>query len=380
MTNRAAYTIRRYPGWDGVPKLWADLARDGRATPFQTAAFLGTWYATLGKRSGLTPVIMEAIAADGTPVMLLPLVMRRRYGLKILAFPDDGVADNNAIILGPGAPRDPAGFAALWRQMRAALPAADLMIAERQPQRLGDLLNPLLGLAQPQPSPMSAHPLTLDDSWDDYSRSRTTKFRKEQERVWRVFTRTPGARFDMVSDPERALHVLYDMERLQKARMAEIGADYRLDQQAYIDFYRALIPAGLTADALRLGVLSANGETVGALMGVYDGRSVTFVRLAHAGGAWATSSPGRLVIEQTLMGLHAEGIRQFDFSIGDYHYKDNFRVGTVPLAEFALALSWRGRPAVAMLGLRHRLSRSPRLRALVHRMRGQTTQSLARST
>ena len=358
---------------------WATLARDGRATPFQTAPFLAAWYATLGARPDVTPAIVEVLRiSDGAPILLLPLVVERQGGLRVLTFADAGVADNNVPVIGPAYHGDKT-FKALWRQILAVLPPADLLRFEKQPMLVGDTQNPLLTIGAMHVSPLSAHPLTMADSFEDYSRSRTTKFRKEQERVWRVFTRHESARFDLVSEPGVANRIMHDMDRLQAARMKELGIDSLLERDGYIQLYHRLVEDSLER-GVHLGALTANGEMVGALMGISDGRTVTFVRIAHAGGEWSTCSPGRLVIERMMMALHERGIRRFDFSIGDYGYKDNFNIGTEPLMDMALPLSWRSWPRIAMSRARAALRQSPLARRIRNGLRGKPAQSLARST
>jgi len=339
-----------------VDPVWHELARRGSATPFQTPGFLDAWYASYGTEA--TPVIVEVWRGD-EPAMMLPLSLKDG----VIAFADAGISDNNAPVIGPAPPsRDE--MKALWPAIRRALPHASLLRLEKQPETVGGRENPMLAVGTARPSPLSAHPLAMGDSFEDYSRSRTTKFRKEQERVWRVFTRNEGARFDLVSDPARALSILADMDRLQAARMSELGINAQVGGAAYTAHYRHLVAHAIGGDAV-LGALTCNGETVGALLGVHAGGTVTFVRLAHAGGEWSTTSPGRLVIEQTLMALHAAGVRRFDFSVGDYAYKENFRIGHAPLFDAAVALSLGGNIKAARINLRAALRQSPLARRLM---------------
>lgn len=358
MTSAAGYTVRVHDDWSAVDPAWREIARAGGATPFQTPAFLDAWYRSYGARPDVTPAIVEVKRGE-TPAMLLALA--RQGGT--IRFADAGISDNNAPIAGPALPA-PDEMAALWPAIRKALPKAGHMHLEKQPESVGGRPNPMLAVGTARPSPLSAHPLEMPESFEDYSRSRTTKFRKEQERVWRVFTRSEGARFDLIETPAQALKVLTDMDRLQGARMAELGIDAQVGQEAYTDHYRRLVAGDIGRDAV-LGALTCNDETVGALLGVSNGRMVTFVRLAHAGGEWATSSPGRLVIEQTMMALHAKGIRTFDFSVGDYAYKENFRIGSAQLFDTAVPLSLMGRLKTARINLRAALRRSPLARRLM---------------
>lgn len=379
MNAVAEFTIRCLAAWSEVSLAWAECALGGAATPFQTDIFLNAWYATLGARAEVQPVIVEVLRkSDGAPALLLPLVLERVGSLRILSFADGGVSDNTAPILGPAAPETPEQMRALWRDISRALPPADLFVADKQPAELGGRANPILALATPRPYTLSAHPLQIPGTFDEYSRSRLTKFRKEQERVWRVFTRQPGTAFELVKDVEKALVIFRDMERQQSARMNELGVSYRLDDPAYSAFYQTLIRNGLAKGAVSLGALTANGETIGALLGVHDGATTAFVRISKAEGDWSTSSPGRLVIERTMMALREEGVTRFDFSIGDYGYKENFKIGTEPLYELALALSWRGWPQAVARRTRGALRASPLARRIKERFR--PPQSFARST
>lgn len=373
------FAIRCLTAWDAIDPAWEALTQGGNATPFQSATFLKAWYETLGARPHVQPVIVEAMRrCDGAPALLLPLALSRSGGLGVLSFADAGVADNTAPIIGPACPPDDATFAVLWSHITEVLPAADVFVVEKQPLTVAGRPNPILTLAKPRPSTLSARPLAMPETFDAYSRSRLSKFRKEQERVWRVFTRQPGTAFAMIKDVERALDIYRDLERQQSERMTELGVPYLLNDPVYSAFYRRLIEKGLASGAVKLGALTANGETIAALLGVFDGVTTAFVRISKAEGEWSACSPGRLVIERMMMALHAEGVRRFDFSIGDYGYKENFNIGSEPLADMAVTLSWRGWPAAVIRRTRSALRSSPLARRIKDRLI--PPQSFARST
>src|SRR6202035_1020987 len=98
-------------------------------------------------------------------------------------------------------------------------------------------------------------------------------------------------------------------------------------------------------------------EVVATLLGIRVGSRYVMLRNSHAGEKWSNCSPGRLIIERTMAALHKDGVRQFDFSIGNYAYKRRFGVAPLALIDLTAALSWRGWPYV----LRDRAARSLRL-------------------
>ena len=89
------------------------------------------------------------------------------------------------------------------------------------------------------------------------------------------------------------------------------------------------------------------------------------VRISNAGERWSNCSPGRLIIERTMAALHKDGVREFDFSIGNYAYKRRFGVTSLALVDITAALSWRGIPYALRDRAARELRRYPRLAAHV---------------
>jgi CelD/BcsL family acetyltransferase involved in cellulose biosynthesis len=83
---------------------------------------------------------------------------------------------------------------------------------------------------------------------------------------------------------------------------------------------------------------------VATLLGIRTGSRYVMIRISNAGEKWSNCSPGRLIIERTMAALHRDGVRAFDFSVGNYAYKRRFGVTRLPLIDISAALSWRGWP------------------------------------
>lgn len=368
--GRGPFTAALYHRWTDVPAAWTARDDDISATPFQDPVFLASWYQSFCQDETCQPVIVALADADGRPALLFPLAAMLDRGLRVICFADAGVSDNNAPLLGPAAPTSPGAARRAIDVLRKSLPAHDLLRFDKIPQRIGSRPNPLALLAGVTVGPLNAHPLRFAGEFSDYVRSRAKKFRKEQARVWRVFQRLEGARFDIIADPVEAQDLFATFERLQSERIRGLGQEYSLDEPRYRDFYRRLLAEGSAGGTVVFGALRLGGELIGGLIGVANQRSLVFVRLGHAGDKWGFCSPGRLVIERVLEWAHGAGYRDIDFSVGDYDYKRDFCIGSERLLEYARAGSLKG---VAMAGLHYAkgVARGSRhLRALVTRLRG----------
>lgn len=375
-SSEGGYVARRLEDWLALGPEWREGITAEQATPFQNPVFLETWYRHFAKEEGCAPLVIDIRDAAGRPALLFPLVVKREGRLSIISFADAEISDNNAPLLGKAAPKTPAQMRRAWEALRAVLPAHDVLRLPKIPRFIGGTINPLMWLAGMEASPLNAHPLDLGEDWAVYVRNRTKKFRKEQARVWRVFQRHDAARFDIITDPAEAVGLFDEFERHQSQRIRSLGETYHLDGADYRAFYRDFLAQGLPSGKAVLGVLRAGDEFVSGLMGICNERSIVFVRLSHAGGAWSTCSPGRLVIERVLEWAHGAGYRRIDFSIGDYGYKSDFGISTEGLFEFIAAGSLKGAIATALPKLKALARRSAVLRSLKARLRGRRIPAL----
>jgi CelD/BcsL family acetyltransferase involved in cellulose biosynthesis len=367
-----AFCVDFVRDWTQAAASWGDLRA---STPFQDARWLGAWYGAFAGVDHVEPLI--AIISDASTaerVALLPLIRRQQNGIRIVEFADLDLTDYNAPVWGDASPRDTKATRALWRDLLAALKrmpgGADLIRLRKMPVDLGRRPNPLALLDGARSCSLNGNVVTTDEDFDAYRHSLERTVRKELERSWRVFTRDPTAVFRVVSAPDEALRVLSTMEIQQGARMQHLGLNFILNEDTYAAFYRDLAGENLRDGYAVLSVLAAGDEIVATLLGVRVGSRYVMVRISNAGEKWSNCSPGRLIIERTMAALHKDGVREFDFSIGNYAYKRRFGVAPLPLVDITAALSWRGVPYVLRDRAARELRRHPGLATYVRRAFG----------
>jgi CelD/BcsL family acetyltransferase involved in cellulose biosynthesis len=352
--------LLRFARNDGEVRFRVDFTRDckrakarwgdsGDATPFQHWQWLEAWYGAFVNVDTVEPLIaIVSHAATGEPAMLLPLIRRRHKRMRIVEPADLGLTDYNAPLLGPAAPRDAKAARAMWQDLRAALRrlpgGADLIRLRKMPVETGGRPNPLALLDGAGPCALNGNIVITGEDFDAWRFTLERTVRKELERSWRVFTRDPAAAFRIITDKDDALRVLSTMEAQQGDRMQQLGLNFILNDETCAAFYRGLVEANVGNGFAVLSALTAGDEVVAALLGIRQGARYVMVRISNAGEKWSNCSPGRLVIERTMAALHKDGVRQFDFSIGNYAYKRRFGVTRIALADFSAALSWRGLP------------------------------------
>lgn len=356
------------------PRDWQP--RPDQATVFQRADWLTPLYESLAENDpAVTPLFAEISDDAGALAFRLALLQRKVRGIRQIEFADLGMSDFNAPLLGPASPLSAGAAKKAWAALTKALPPHDLLRLTKMPPRMGggaagERPNPLLLGCGAMLSGANGNLLLMQGNWTDQHFGMPKAFRKELERSWRVFSREEGTAFIVVHDADDALKLLDRIEQAQRARMAELGQPYRMEDPVTAGLYRRLMVTAVPSGFAYLTALTAGEEMVAALLGLRDGENYVMTRLVHAGDAWSKVSPGRLLIHKTMELLHAQGYRRVDFSIGNYAYKRRFGPVRTPLYDIAAPGTFWGVPAAWRMRAGAALRRYPHARDTVRRLLG----------
>jgi CelD/BcsL family acetyltransferase involved in cellulose biosynthesis len=368
----AGYRVEILADWKQAAARWGAFSPP---TAFQNPQWYEAWYAAFADTDGVSPVVaIVTDAATGEPAVLLPLIRRREGSIRIIEFADLELTDYNAPLVGSAAPRDAAAARAFWRDLRAALRklpgGADLIRLRKVAPDLDGRPNPLALLEGVAVCPVNGNLVTTGEDYDAWRHTLERTVRKELERSWRVFTRDPAAGFSIAVDSDEALRILATTETQQSSRMQSLGINFVLNDDNCAAFYRSLVRDGVAGGYAIVSALTVGEEVVATLLGVRNGSRYVMIRISNAGDKWSNCSPGRLIIERTMAALHEQGVREFDFSIGNYAYKRRFGVKRLPLLDISAALNWRGLPHALRARVAQELRNHPKLTAYLKRALG----------
>jgi CelD/BcsL family acetyltransferase involved in cellulose biosynthesis len=334
---------------------WSHLGHNNPLpTPFQSAQWQRDWYATLGAQPGVEPILVRVFdQSTGQDKLLLPLIRLRQSGLRVLAPADLDVTDVNSPLLQTGLNLTRSSALSLWAALRRELSQhGDVLRINKMPAAFNGLANPLALALTCRPSPSIGYFFQVQDCWTEWHRSLKRQARRESDRHWRVFQSYPEPKAERITDIDRGLEVLSQLEAMQSARLSS-RCTYLLDQPQYKDFYRYRLVNGLKDGSVVLTALSSAGQIVAAAYGARKDQTLTLLRVAFAGDQWKACAPGRLIMERTARMLWEDGCRTFDLSIGSYAHKSTFGCSDYGLLELCTPLTWRGIPAALAWHAKH---------------------------
>ena len=354
-----------------VADRWEALAQTGGSTAFQRRAWLSTWYETHRMCDGFTPVLVTITSADGRhDIAAFPLVLRTTPWMRLIEPADARVTDYNGPIVSRRTPTTKIDARELMLALCSVLPRADLLLMRKMPTELGGYLNPAVLAGSVLPCDVRGRPLHLTESIEAWMKTRSAKNREQSRRRWRTFLEHPGARYVRATTADDVQRHFSALVRLQAARVDKFDGPYVLGEKLPMAFYEQLAARAIHDPNVVLTALECADEIVAVMMGVRQDGFFGIPRLTMAGGHWSKLSPGVLLAEATINDLYAEGVRCFDFTIGDYEYKRRLRLGVLPLFDICLPLSLKGRVIGPVMTARQRLKRHPKLVAFVQKLRG----------
>src|SRR5687767_7242934 len=98
----AGYAIDVFRHCDDIRDVWLRFQEDACCYGFQSHAWISTLLETVGQSAAIRPAIVRVASPAGEPLMLVPLMVRHRYGMTFLEFIDFGLTDYNAPLIDPG--------------------------------------------------------------------------------------------------------------------------------------------------------------------------------------------------------------------------------------------------------------------------------------
>jgi CelD/BcsL family acetyltransferase involved in cellulose biosynthesis len=345
---------------DQAETAWRALD-DGRqfATPYQRFDFLAAWQRQVGGRDGAAPFIVVARDAEGKPLVLLPLALTHRLGVRTACFMGGKHTTFNMALWDKAFAREAtlADLVALLSQLRGHN-AADVLALTQQPLRWQDVANPL-SLLPHQPSVNACPLLTLPPGGDPASRI-SNSFRKRLKSKERKLQALPGYRYLVAGTDAEITRLLDWFFDIKPQRMAEQGLPDVFAEPGVADFIRTACLTALRGGgrAIDIHALTSDTEIIALFAGVADEHRFSMMFNTYTMSENSRFSPGLILMRNIIDHCAARGCRALDLGIGSDDYKRMFCKSDEPIFDSFIPLSPSGRFAAAALSEVSRLKRS----------------------
>jgi CelD/BcsL family acetyltransferase involved in cellulose biosynthesis len=350
-------TVSRLEDFEALGGEWDELVRAmPRPSPFLLHGWLAEWW-----RHGAdgAEVAVHVASEGGRLTGALPMMVRRRAGVRVAGFMGDRVCVLPDLLLAPGA--SPALGDRLAARLGAGCDVADLHGLPAD-SRIAASLGARLDLIERIEAPV----LDLAPGWDAVYRAKaSSRKRNLHRRRRRQLGELGRVTVTVARDPDELEPALEEAFRLHALRW-----DGRPDGSGFATpagqrFHRAALRRLAAIDVPRIVTLRVDGRAVAFhYWFALEGRM--YVHRLAFDPALARCSPGLVNTLDAVEAAAAEGMRRVEFLGGGERYKLELADRLEPLYQgFGVTSGLRGQGYAAAQALtiraRLRLKRSPRL-------------------
>lgn len=351
--DREVVRVRREDGFDFSSREYLTLFDASDATAFQHPLWLRHFYDALAPHRRAKKVVVTLRRDDGRLVGVLPLILRRRAGLRLLETTDLGVSDYAAVPLERGFRASLAGSPALKRKVAEVLPGHDMLrIRPIRAEHVADWLDLLPGVAEPLGFGAPFAPLGSD--YAEWRRVRPAKsLLGRLARADKRIASLGGASLLRLVSPDEIRSAVAEIQRLRAGRFAGDP----IQEDVVRDFYAAVAVEGSGERLAEIFRLDIGGTPAGYVYGLGHRGRFYYLLIGCDYENHGRSSPGLVLYDRIIRDWIGRGGDVFDFTIGDEPFKAEFGTETTRIFAIMHTPGWRGRLARAALDAHAQLRR-----------------------
>jgi len=318
-------------------------------TPYQRFDFIANWQRQAGARANATAFVVIAYDCDGRPLLLLPLTLVHKHGVRVACFMGGKHTTFNMALWDKdfACEAGAADLAALLSGIRERS-AADVLALTRQPLRWRDVSNPFASL--PKQSSANVCPLLPmvpgAPPTDRMSNSFRRRLRSKERKL-----DSPGYRYHVADTDAEIARLLDWFFRVKPLRMAEQKLPNVFAEAGVENFIRDTCLTRLAGGgrAIDIHALECDEEVIALFAGVADGYRFSTMFNTYTMSERSRYSPG-LILMRNIIDHYAErGYGLLDLGIGSDDYKRQFCKSDEPIFDSFVALSARGKLAAFVM-------------------------------
>lgn len=358
-TSSRIAAIDIFSDLDQAETVWRSLELQRHlSTPYQRFDFLRPWQRTVGTRAGFQPLIVVAYDRDRTPLLLLPLVLKQAWGLRIAHFMGGKHATFNMALWN----RDFAGvacradldivFAAIHERE-----GIDVLVFDQQPLTWQDLPNPM-GMLPRQPSVNDCPVMTIVPGTPATARV-SHSMRQRLKTKERKLQALPGYRYHVAAGDADIKRLLDAFFRIKPLRMAEQNLPNVFAEPGVEQFIResCIAPLSEGGRVIEIHALESDSEVIAVFAGVADGTRFSMMFNTYTVSAISRYSPGLILVRHIIDYYAEHGYRSLDLGVGSDGYKKLFCKVNEPIFDCFIPFSPCGSVAAIAMSASSRTKR-----------------------
>lgn len=354
--------------------LWTAFEQHAHSTFYQSFLWCRAWGETVGKANGIKIRIVTATDRHGKTIFILPLQIRRHFGIRVLEWLGTPHTTYGHGLFAPEFLDEAGGWLSrYWPEIVKLTGPADAVFLTNMPEILDEKPHPLRQLFNLRGS-NRCYRMALNANYDSLlSRKRSKETRRYYRKKERALITLGQLSFDPPATKMETHETLRIMFEQQEKRLGEHGI-HGVFGAIERDFIYRLADLQDQANPVFLPyALKFNDKILAVMLGGVHANAFWAMISSLAETQLRKYSPGDLALRRSIEASCKRGLAHFDFAAGDTPYKMHWADTVTPLHMLLSALNARALPWVwltcAAIIARRLIKQSPGLRNTAMKLR-----------
>lgn len=324
---------------ESLYKIWKNLENKGNYTVFQNYYWQKNWYDRIGRPNNYILNIILLEDSDKN-YMILPFVIKSRFGVRVLSFLGGNQTDYNSAIYSKSFKKEKNKD--YWNIIFPNLQTFDLMKLTNLknldsysfllPNKNSDTINCEI-----------SNFTKLSDTWEKHQLKLRKKFIQDTTRQKNRLKKLGNLNFSIIDLNDKEYFKFLDVLINQKEkRYLSTGAYNNFKSTDVENFYKNMVNPLGNKSFIHFSVLKLNSEIIATHWGLFDDKTF-FYLMPSFSDRWNKYSPGKIQLEYLIKWCIDKKFSFFDFTIGSETYKKEWCDQELKLYEFRFPKNYRGR-------------------------------------
>jgi len=361
--------IKKYQSFNPeLTDLWRTFERQAVFHGFQNMHWLNRWQSMVGQSLNGARLNICVVRDAGQVIAILPLYIRRSFGIAVLEWMGGTQCDFHGPLLLPGSVMfDADRFAEIWATIQKTVNPFDVINLQRQTQLVGEQPNPFVAFLDNRRHDDN-YLVDLHTDWETYySGQFGKKTRRTFKRKHKKLSAIGELKFQVVANQQDHDDLLSKLYAMKRERFHNTGLFDLFSRQEIRDFYRIEGKLGATTST-HLSVVTVDDDIVAIHWGMIHKDTFYFI-LPAFNDAYARCSPGHVLISHLIQWAMENDMATFDFTIGPETYKSDWCNFRYDLCEHIRPVTLRGYGFIGLNLPRRKLQNIQWLKNLVRAWR-----------
>jgi len=319
------FEIKIFNNFDSnIETIWDEFEKESNNYCFQNFYWLKNWHLNLNNKTNIK-IFNVLVYQSKKIVMIVPLCVEKKNGLKILKWQGGNRSDYMGCLLTPNFSIEKKNFIEIWKKIKKEIKLFDIIYFQRQPKKILDNINPFFYYLKNYEDYVT-NSIALEEDFNIFlNKNIKNKFISDTKRRINGLEKIGKLEFKII-DNTLDLKIRSTIEKIftEKAlRLKKYNLKNPFNEEAkkfYLNFKNQFFKNGYS----HLSKLVVGETIISYHWGVVYKNVFYHLVPTITDSEYIKYAPGRIHLQNLIKWATSQNILKFDFTIGDEQYKKDW--------------------------------------------------------